>query len=360
MQRRQNYRSARTYGSKRRRYRGRRGTRQARVQRWMSKQLRGPRLSQCARDYLQVQYKPFNPSIKAFPCLPDTKAFPSDKFYLRKRGEFSAATGGNGSVANTQSGDIAYVLFNPWTLSKATDNPCVIYTGPSSTTTASTPVGSSAITATPNSVTGVYEAFWDSPYDSSFGYNNKFRVVAAGIRVNYAGKWDELGGTVCVWKHDTNDRDYFNGTTRNFGELVDFDDAAYGGLSHNKTYECVYHPVDADDFEYGTQGGTVGSKDEDKGFIMAIVIKNPPVNIVTGATPVHTPYSFTYEIIAYYEAIGPDVSGQSPSHSDPIGLGKITSLPQKQSLGASGFSGGILGGMFGNFGKGLAYAFPGS
>ena len=288
------------------------------------------RISPVAYRYLLVRYNPFGYHGLQFPCLPDVKSFPSDKFYLRKRGTMTCAAVGDGTNKVSAVGSLAWIAFNPYTLSNGTADPCIYHTANSDVTTSGDlPDNIMKFTGTED---GVALAYWDSQFGSTYHDNNKFRVVAAGLRVKYAGQWDDLKGTVAVFKHDTNEEGYlFNSASgRSFSTLLDFDDTAYGAASHNTVHECLYHPKSKEDFEYINHSGT-GTD----GFIMAIAIDNAPQGTVPTAAPTasYDGEPWMWEAIAYYEAIGPDVHGESASGSDPQGLGNINALPNRQTIG---------------------------
>lgn len=255
---------------------------------------RAPVLTGCAKDYLEVQYRPFNPKISKAPCLPDTKAFPSHKFFLKRRWSVATGTGGT-----------AYVLFNPYTIdSSSSTNYCAVYTG---TTYAGTNFNPNTAT------TGVWGTLWDGSYDGTFGQDNKHRVVAAGIRLAYAGEAQLCKGLVQVWKHPTNKKTYFS-TSQDVNTINEFDDTAFIPLQNGKVYECVYHPSSSEDYNYD-----VSKQDA---YIMGIMVTGAP-----------NQQSFVAEVIAWYEGIGEDFDGYSPSDSNVQSMGIINSLPRMQIPG---------------------------
>lgn len=251
-----------------------------------------------------MQINPFTHSLKASPCIPDVKTFPSEKFYLRKRGTFAS------SAAST-SAELVYILLNPWTVSSEGSLDAIC-------TTNGTVRPSPAVIATTG--TGVVNENWDSPYSDDFaratgdgdGQGNELRVVGAGIRVSYAGIWDQLKGTIAVFKHPTNDRNWLSAGTRTFTDVLKMDDTAFSGLTHNTVYQCVYHPMKTLDFDYNA------AQEDD--FVMGIVIQGGAQGAV-----------YSWEAIAYYEMIGPDTNGNTPSMSDVDNMGAaLSKVPPAQ------------------------------
>lgn len=280
------------------------------------------RISDCTYDYLQVQYNPFEPALKAAPCLPDIKAFPSHKFMLRKRLTMVSAT-------VTAGGTLAAIAFNPSTIDNSTTGSAAPI--PMACSTNGTTVATDVLE--PATATGWVETFWDSEYAGGFTDNNDntFRTVGAGVRIQYAGAWDACAGTVAVFKHPRNQP--INGTTDNFDKLLEYDDTGYSPLENGKPYQCVYHPTQNGDFNYGLSVTTrMGS--------MVIAVKGAPAGAI-----------FTVDVIGWFEGIGEDFSGMTPSHSDPAGLGKVMSLSKKQSAG-SGVVADVAYGILKAFGSG--------
>lgn len=255
-----------------------------------------------------VQYAPFSSVGRiSSPCIPDLKAFPSHKFFLRKRLTMNV-------IADTAGNKFAAVVFNPYTIDNAGTYNCACYTNGTTPSPDNLTLRDTSATGTD----GWQVAHWDSPYDATFGAANEFRVVGAGIRVSYSGVWDQCEGQVAVYANPTN-TGITSGTTT-FDDLLKYDETAYVPLENGKTYECVYHPRRQADYNYINSG-------DQEAFSMVIAIDSPP----DAANA-----SFIVDLIGWYEGVGPDFNGLTPSHADVVALGKINSMNKAQSGGFFG------------------------
>jgi hypothetical protein len=264
---------------------------------------KGPRMSACARDYLVVQYAPFSGNPLSAPCIPDDKAFPSLKFFLKKR--FTMVSGS----ITSPGGTMAAALLNPSTIDNGGSDYCVSYTD--GATMADNTLKFST-------TTGWNLDNWDSGHGATIGANNVHRCVAAGIRVSYTGEWQTCKGQVVVYSSPTNAA--IAGTEK-VSDLLKLDEVAYSPLENGKVYEAVYHPRKNIDYDYQ-------ASNMDKAGCVGI--------IVTGADAAA---EFMVEVIGWYEAIGPDINGATQSHSDIVALGHINALPKRQTAGATGLMG---------------------
>lgn len=276
-------------------------------------------LSSCAQDYMEVLANPFDPKLIGAPCIPDYRAIPSVKFYLRVRGTFEpSGSGGTG---------LAFVALNPWRPYKSSaitdQNAAIHLTKKSGTAVTSIDVVTAQGTNTALHRYGFDTTFAASDWQSGEAANtsNKYRVVSAGLRIGYAGQWDSLKGTVALWRHPSNSQSYLGSINSNtgptFDELLQFDETGYGALNHNQNMQVYYAPVDNDDFEYRYTNATSYPT-------MVAAISGGPTDAV-----------YTYEAIVWYEASGPTLHGETPSHVDLKGLGWAMSGPKKQMLGGS-------------------------
>jgi len=141
-------------------------------------------LSPCARDYIQVLTNPFNPRLSAPPCIPDYRSVPSSKFYLRARGTFApcGAAGAEG---------MAWIIFNPRRPHQDGNAPIVhSKNGARSITGAAGSAGGMTYDDTDVSQTEYFDTTlnqvdWENTNDADG--HNKFRIVGAGLKVQYAG-----------------------------------------------------------------------------------------------------------------------------------------------------------------------------
>lgn len=278
-------------------------------------------MKSCTAAYLKAQYDPFGVMITP-PCIPDARAIPAQRFTLRQRGQLRADGNGN-----------AIIFLNPYTINGSPttgNNPIIFSTGLGNQTTPGVGTGMQLDNLDLGAFggdTGLSVLRWNSPWGPDRDARNKFRVVGAGIKVNYAGEWEKLSGNVQVFHHPTNDRAYFD-TTRDVrpgGELTNFQETAFGSLSHNTGVECSYHPVDIEDYDF--------KPGEPESFVMGIVITGAPVATgwdKTDGAP------FTFECIAHYEAVGPDMHATQTSESDVYGFSRVNNLPKAQTVNTSG------------------------
>jgi len=263
-------------------------------------------LSLPARKYLEAQFNPFG-SLALGASIPDQSAFPSQKIMLRRRGTF---------VPSPKSTSLAkgYITLNPYAVTK--DGNFAI------NTSAATATAAASDELIVNDTAGSFaQAYLDTPYTAAQmvttganGKTNRIRVVGAGIRVAYAGQWDALQGSVITTATPTGG--FYLDTVRNttIENLLDLDNSAFGALSHNTTYTATFRHSSPTD--YGYVSGDVAAD----GFL-AVVIDNCNTSAV-----------FAYDVIVHLEMVGEDANGESPSPSDPNGLGCVTSLPRTQYL----------------------------
>lgn len=282
-------------------------------------------LSPCGKNYLKLQYDPFTPVSGLF-CIPDTVAIPSQKLTLRQRGSFFCDANGDGII-----------LLNPYNI-----------IGQASKASNDCPIAYSAATDGTHIMGGSYSSFnvyteldkanpliipagWDSPFNAAQTAANKIRVVGAGLRISYAGKYDDLKGSIQVFKHPTNKTNFWN-TPLNIktgAALLAFDETAYGAISHNMVYSSVYHPATLADFEYHSptdevsEGG--GSFTRNRSFTNAIYVQ--------GCTQADNSFTeFTWEAIVHVELVGPDATGILSSDVDLVAFPEVLALPKQQFL----------------------------
>lgn len=269
-------------------------------------------LSLTTRKYLEAQFNPFG-SLAVGACIPDAMAYPSQKIMLRKRGILQAH-------AKSDGGGRAYITLNPFAITK--DGYYAI--NHSQTGAAATVAGEDHLII--NSINA--QTYLDTPYTAAqmvSGKSNRIRVVGAGIRLAYTSQWDELKGNVIIHSTAAYNNDlYKDANNTSDTDLLNDDSSAFGALSHNVTYTATMRHGSPADCDY------INGNLERYGQI-AIVVDDCKAPTGFGGTVV-AGASFAYDVIVHLEMIGEDANGLSPSYSDPIGLGKVTSLPRQQYL----------------------------
>lgn len=253
----------------------------------LQKQIIKPRvaaadfLSPCARDYLSVLENPFSGKVT---CVPQFPSIPSRKVRYWVKG-----------VAQTGTAGIGFVAFNPfnsWNDIHADPQNAVYYTDSSfvGTTTAYT-----------TAVTGVQLANLNSEYLRSGLY--KYRLVAAGLRIRYAGTELNRGGRVfCLEEPDHASTNGFN--LSNIGQY----DTHRVFRPDQQWKSVVHHPADEDEFDYfaPTAAGNL--------HYLLIMLEAPSAG---------TPLAFEWEADAIFELVGPVVRGLTPTPVDMVGLSAV-------------------------------------
>jgi len=237
-------------------------------------------LSPCARDYLSVLENPFSGKVA---CVPNFPSIPSRKVRYWARG-----------VASTGTAGVGFVALNPfisWNDTLADPTNTVYYTDSSFAGT----------TTSYASGAGVQRTNLNSEYDSTSLY--KYRLVAAGLRVRYAGTELNRGGRVfCLEEPD-------HASTASFGlsNIARYDGhRVFRPDQHWKS--ITYHPADEDEFDYF--GPLVAGNLH---FMLAMF----------EAASAATPLAFEFEVDCIYEMIGSVVRGLTPTPVDMVGLSAV-------------------------------------
>lgn len=238
-------------------------------------------LSPCARDYLSVLENPFSGKVA---CVPQFPSIPSRKVRYWAKG-----------VAHTGTAGVGFVALNPfvsWNEVLADPARSVYYTGPTfAGTTTSYSLGT----------TGVSAASLNSEYISTSNY--KYRLVAAGLRVRYAGTELNRGGRVfCLEEPD-------HATTSGFSmsSIGQYD--THRVFRPDQQWKSVtHHPADEDEFDY---------------FTPTVAGNLHYLLIMMEAADAATTLAFEWEVDCIYELIGPVVRGLTPTPVDMVGLSAV-------------------------------------
>jgi len=252
------------------------------------------RLSPQTEDWVKAVENPFD-CIEP-PFIPTYPARASRKVKTFARGTMStSATTGFGALVVTP------------TAAAATD--CGIYTNNLYTGT------------TIPALTGTGAIAFQANCDYSAGSFNantgvSARLVAMGIRIRYSGTNLNKGGTCYALEHPNHGD--LGGL--NIAQLMAYESCARVPVTENKWTNLVYHFLDASDFNYLATGfgSTVNSH--------AICVQAPVPT---------TSISFDWEYVGFWEYIGVNVRGKSPSFSDIVGLEMAVNAASLEMTSAS-------------------------
>lgn len=223
------------------------------------------------------------------PCLPSGFPLPSIK-----RKYFSRGTAGQGLTTG-------YVMFAP-ALGAANNQASVWFSDGNFTAATFNLSGVGVNTAQSNSNFVI----------GSFGANlMQYRVVSAGIRVRYTGTELNRGGRVIPFEHPS------HGTVFGFGvsTLLSMQGTEpVRPSSDGKWITAVYSgPKEEIELAYSSDFTGINSGNP---LVIAFTGGVPP----TGTSPSATAnFLLEWECWANYEFIGVALSGQTPSHHDPVG-----------------------------------------
>lgn len=251
----------------------------------------------CVVHYAQALRNPFGTDEAV--CLPTDLAIPSQKMKLVLQGTMEVGT------------QIGFVNFNPYNAfnSAATNTIHAIVASTSAYTLGTITNDSSATGVTAND-------FTQSPYtpaDSSSSTGVNVRVVAAGLRVWYAGPELSRAGTYFALRDPNN--------TSLFGLSVD----AMGAFQNimvervtNEPIEIVHRPSRVQDFAFNFHGSADSNS-------ICVAVRAAPND------------KFAYKAVVHVEFVGGTarrIQGLTKSHSDVVGLSQvINALPNTDKGG---------------------------
>lgn len=267
-----------------------------------SMQRKSDPLSMCAKLYAIAAVDPWG--CPEPPCVPDNVNLPSYKFAARSRG--TMATGGT----------CAFIQYSPYNMIQST-NAAVWYTNSTFNTT-----------VTANSGTTITTAISDSTFGAAFfnksNANNTWRLVGAGVRVRYIGPEQYRSGQMIMYSSPGN-----AGIGNGIGgpELLNNRNTTTA-VCDREWHSVVWKPSDPTDLDYFdihgvTSGQPIGRVNDASGTAMVFL------------TGLNTNCSFEYEVVSWFEVVGPLISGLTPSHSDATGLAAVSSARGVVNSGGS-------------------------
>lgn len=251
---------------------------------------RTPKIADCTFRYAEVLTNPFRAmerSIRA-PCVPDSMVFPSVKHVFVCRGSMT-----------TSSGGLGFVALDPYGISDSTGG--VHYSNAASS--GSGPFDSwGSLSHVP---------FAQVPWTSGdyAGGGIRTRVVGAGLRIRYADRAVDRGGTAYAARQPMNG----NILGRSLPNLAGQPWARYFPI--DRDYLTVtWKPVDPEDASFRRTAGV--STPTDAPLIIALDSASP--NTV-----------FYWEAVIYVETVGAkSASVPTKSESDPVGYGAVQEINQ--------------------------------
>jgi hypothetical protein len=254
-------------------------------------------LSMCSRDYLRAISDPFSLPLGTLPCIPDLYDSPSKKLRIVQRGLLQAPGSGQ------PTGYCGFVCFDPFNGISNDFNT----------------VGYSAATYVDDGFPSTYgdtgcleTPMTQSPYThNAFGTANgklQYRVVAAGVRVRYAGTELERGGLTIPFRHPQNFP--FNGYS--LTDVLSFQDSRRLPVDR-KWHGQFYLPTTAAYYTYTT--GTGSQPDPCTSGSIGVLIKSGGSNSTT----------WEWECVAFYEVAGA-TENTTPSHADLNGMSAVRTL----------------------------------
>lgn len=257
-----------------------------------------PHLSKCSTVYLQALVDTFN--VRSLPCIPDVVTLPSFKWRTMARGNFTTGAAGFG-----------YLLVDPFRLgfnnnAAGKNNYPIQYTGPAFVGVTTNSADADLFVADSASI------FTAADF---IGSERRFRLVGCGVRIQYSGSDFKNQGSVYLSRSQSN-VSYPNGTGIN--DLTEDLYTQVAPVTRANKY-VFYSPSSAEFNNYSDLQDYYTTNH----YSLLIAI---------GGGDLTTPQSWLYEIVAYYEAIGPNLA-LSASGADPVGQGAIMScLPTRNPV----------------------------
>lgn len=252
-------------------------------------------LSMCAKLYAIAAVDPWG--CPEPPCVPDNVNLPSFKFAARNRG----------TIQTGAAGSVGFVSVSPYNMVQQ-NNPSVWSTNTAFTGTA-TSTGA-----------GVGSNPSDSPFPrtvfvkSSTNVSQTYRIVGAGIRVRYTGPEQFRSGQVICYSAPGNQviPDGITGPT-----LLNSRNATTA-VCDREWHSVVWKPASPTDLDYFdldsvNSNANIGRIDDNSGCLLVFV------------TGVNGNCAFEFEAVTWFEVLGAQLPGLTPSHSDATGLAAVSS-----------------------------------
>jgi hypothetical protein len=238
----------------------------------------GPRVSECGAKFAALMANPFTSTHSA--CLPVAPTYPSEKMTCWVK-----------TVTATGTAGIGFALFSPKDMiandQSGTDFPLV------TTLAAYTGVVASVVPVASQIVGNNSNSPYTDAQITSGGSGNQFRLVAAGLRITFAGTELNRGGYyvgLCNPDHVT-----LSG--QNMPGMLAHDGVDYIRPSSSGSSELTYNFRGPDDYEFS---GTASGHPHNIGFL------------IYSSTAVE----YTVEAYSHFEVIGPDSRGKTTSYTD--------------------------------------------
>jgi hypothetical protein len=264
-------------------------------------------LSDCTVDYAKAVIDPFSYS-GSLPCIPDLTILPSNKIQVKIRGTLQTGLQGTG-----------YVLLNPFSAYANNNGISTVYINyPIIYTDSNYDNGSIAYSASGGAflTAGIFGANGNSPYAGNNAL--QYRVVAAGLKVQYTGNELYKQGTVHTFRHPVN---IASGTTT--ANIMGFNYSRRQPVARSEEY-VFYTPSSTFYTDYHSDAELLPGLTQDNLFQLGIWI--------TGGA-VGNPQPWIFEAVVFFELQGTGLP-LSPSHSDTVGYGGVLSaLPTTAPMG---------------------------
>jgi hypothetical protein len=262
----------------------------------LSNQVRYPQtggggtLSACCQHYLEELADPFNVSGA---CVPSGICMPTEKMRVTAKGTFVAPDGYAGCVSMNPFAGVA-------SASLGTANYDSFLMTTDATYAAST-------IPTVSTVTGVNAEWSDSNYGASYFTTGTimYRLVAAGLQINYIGVQDAMGGT-CTMLHAPNDLTVGSAdqaSLNKFKESMDF-------TVSRKVHTLTWSPSNPTDFDWVDPGAPVSLYDSRSMVAMCVA-------------PAGYDHTWRFSAVAHYELIGKAISFPTMTLPDPVGAAAV-------------------------------------
>jgi hypothetical protein len=262
-------------------------------------------VSSCAKLYMKALVDPFN--VQGAPCIPDTIILPSYKYRTFLTSSFGAGIGGTGWIAF----DPWQALFNDLAIGPTFTQGSIYYTIPGvyadtgfNYTNTTTPIAG-VFATNPSTM------FNSSQFNLAENSLNRYRLVAAGLRVRYTGSTFNNQGVItqCRVPNNLNAPFLFNPT-----DAMRQQYSRQSPIKKNVWKYVYYQPENPEDFDYiGSDGlpGYTGTQSSNYCLLL----------FLSGCEP-GAPFQF--EMTSHFEVIGPNVP-ITKSHSDPAATTAVMS-----------------------------------
>lgn len=259
------------------------------------------RWSACARDYFRSLEDPFAMKVS---CIPTTLNTPSQKFCSWSRGTFTTGTAGTG-----------WIIVSPGR-GMSSDLNCAYYT-------MATYTGTSALRPFAGDL-GVSSSNTNAPYASTNVQEDySVRLVASGLRVRNITPLLSRGAITYMLEQQAHQTliSAVSNTDPNVDPLNDWgsmEGVESLNLDSGDWGSVVFHPMNPTEMAFDGANNWAASS----------TVNFSRGNWTLGAQVNQTSamQTFEFEIVTIYEAVGRLIVGESPSHSDTVGMDTISNI----------------------------------